>query len=58
MLKSLRVTEFKSCRDTSITFGPLTVFVGPSAGGKSNLRDALRLVHGVGTGIQSGGNHW
>lgn len=44
MLTRLRVTGYKSFRDTTLSAGPLCVFVGPNASGKSNLFDALRLL--------------
>ena len=34
--------------------GPLTVIVGANASGKSNLRDAFRLLHGIGRGYTLG----
>ena len=48
MLSSLRLTNFKNFADESIRFGPFTVIVGANATGKSNLRDAIRFLHGIG----------
>jgi len=50
MLIRLRLRGFKSFRDTTIAFGPLTLIVGANASSKNNLRDALRFLHGVGLG--------
>jgi len=50
MLKKIEITNFKSFRETTVDFGTLTVLVGTNASGKSNLRDALRFLHGVGRG--------
>jgi len=33
-----------------VNFGTLTVLVGTNASGKSNLKDALRFLHGIGLG--------
>jgi predicted ATPase len=50
MLRKLVLERFKSFEHAEMTFGPLTVVVGPNASGKSNLRDALRFLHGIGRG--------
>jgi predicted ATPase len=50
MLKKLVLEHFKSFEHAEVTFGPLTVVVGPNASGKSNLRDALRFLHGIARG--------
>lgn len=43
-LANLTVKNFRSCRETRITFAPdLTVLVGENASGKSAIIDALRL---------------
>ena len=47
MLTSLRLVDFKNFRDETLRMGPLTVIVGANASGKSNLRDAFRLLHGI-----------
>jgi predicted ATPase len=45
--------DFKSFRTAELSFlRPLTVLVGTNASGKSNLKDALRFLHGVGLGYQ------
>lgn len=50
MIERLRLVDFKSFRDVSIPFGPLTLLVGTNASGKSNLRDALLFLKGIGLG--------
>lgn len=50
MLKAIRLQNFKSFRDTQVPLGRFTLVVGTNASGKSNLRDALRVLHGVGLG--------
>lgn len=51
MLTSLHLTNFKSFESVTIPFGPFSVLIGPNAAGKSNIRDALRLLHGVSKGL-------
>ena len=50
MIKSLRLTNFKSFADETLRLGPFTVIVGANASGKSNIRDAFRFLHGIGRG--------
>ena len=50
MLTSLRLRNFKNFADETLGLGPFTVIVGANASGKSNIRDALRFLHGVGRG--------
>ena len=50
MLTSLRLERFKNFRDATLPMGPLTVLVGTNAAGKSNLREALRFLHGISRG--------
>lgn len=50
MLKHLRLERFKNFEDAGLDLGPLTLLVGTNASGKSNLRDAFRLLHGVSRG--------
>jgi len=51
MLRSLRLTGFKSFQDAQIPFGPFTLLVGTNASGKSNVRDAFRFLHGCAQGF-------
>ena len=50
MFTSLRLKNFKNFADETLRLGPFTVIVGANASGKSNIRDALRFLHGVGRG--------
>lgn len=50
MLRSLRLTRFKSFEEATLPFGPLTLLVGTNASGKSNVRDALRFLFGCAQG--------
>jgi predicted ATPase len=50
MLTKLRLTNFKGFKDAELTLGPLTLLVGTNASGKSNIRDALRFLHGIALG--------
>ena len=50
MINALRLVNFKNFADVTLRMGPFTVIVGANASGKSNLRDALRFLHGIGRG--------
>ena len=50
MINSLRLINFKNFADVTLRMGPFTVIVGSNASGKSNLRDAFRVLHGIGRG--------
>ena len=50
MLAALRLKNFKNFADETLRMGPFTIIVGANASGKSNIRDALRFLHGVGRG--------
>lgn len=52
MLASLRLQNFKNFADETLRMGPFTVLVGANASGKSNVRDALRFLHGIGRGYR------
>ena len=45
-MSDLKVTisNFKSIGDITFNLKPLTLFIGPPAGGKSNILDALALL--------------
>jgi putative ATP-dependent endonuclease of OLD family len=44
-LQSLKLTNFRSCYDTTVEFQPtLTLLVGENNSGKSNVIEALRLA--------------
>ena len=50
MITSLRLVDFKNFVDQTLRVGPFTVIVGANASGKSNIRDAFRVLHGIGCG--------
>lgn len=50
MLEQITLRGFKSFADAEVELGRLTLIVGANASGKSNIRDALRFLHGVGQG--------
>ncbi|MFF0775479.1 AAA family ATPase [Nonomuraea wenchangensis] len=43
-LKQLRLTEFKTFRDTVLPMGDMTVLIGRNSSGKSNALDALEVL--------------
>jgi predicted ATPase len=47
MLTKLRLKNFKNFQDAELQFGGFTVLLGTNAAGKSNICDALRLLHGL-----------
>ena len=51
MLSFLKIENFKSLRSVELRLGPLCMFVGTNASGKSNLFDALRVLQGIGYGF-------
>lgn len=51
MLRRLQVSGYKSLDGVDISFGDLTVVVGPNAAGKSNLLDAIYLLGRLGTSL-------
>ena len=50
MITSLRLVDFKNFADETLRTGPFSIIVGENASGKSNIRDALRFLHGIGRG--------
>ncbi len=50
MIRRLSLNGFKNFVDAELHLGPFSVLVGANASGKSNVRDALRFLHGVGRG--------
>ena len=50
MITSLGLQDFKNFADETLRVGPFTVIVGANASGKSNIRDAFRVLHGIGRG--------
>ncbi len=43
-MKKLKITELGPIKDANITFGDLTIFVGPQASGKSILLQLIKLL--------------
>lgn len=43
-LISMKISNFKSIEYAEISFGKLTIFVGPNASGKSNIIDSISFV--------------
>ncbi|MGB8953787.1 MAG: AAA family ATPase, partial [Tumebacillaceae bacterium] len=50
MLTKLRLKNFKSFEHAEFDLGPVTTLIGTNASGKSNVRDALRILHGISRG--------
>jgi predicted ATPase len=50
MITELRLRDFKNFHDATLRLGSFTVLVGANASGKSNIRDAFRVLHGIGRG--------
>jgi predicted ATPase len=50
MITKLKLTNFKSFKKAEIVFGPVSILVGANATGKSNIRDAMRFLHGIARG--------
>ena len=46
-LEKIHVKNYRSLRNVTLPFKPLTVLVGPNASGKSNTLNALRLFHWI-----------
>ncbi len=44
MIKNVKVTNFKSLSDVSVTLDPVTVLIGRSGTGKTNFVEALRFL--------------
>ena len=49
-ISRLKMTNFKNFENEALHVGPFTVIAGANASGKSNIRDAFRLLHGIGRG--------
>jgi predicted ATPase len=54
MIESLRLYDFKNFRDATLHLGRFSVLVGTNASGKSNVRDAFRVLHAIGRGYRLG----
>ncbi len=53
-LGSLRLQNFRSCRDVSVTFDNYTCFVGQNGAGKSTILTALNVLFRNTTGVSTG----
>jgi len=51
MISELKIRNFKSLQEVNLKLGPVNLFVGTNASGKSNLCDVLRFLQGVGNGF-------
>lgn len=51
MITRIRIDGFKSFRRIDLALGPLNLFIGTNASGKSNFFDALRVLQGIGNGF-------
>jgi Predicted ATPases len=49
MIRRIRIDGYKSLRGVELALRPLTLIIGPNAGGKSNLFDALGLLSRMAT---------
>jgi predicted ATPase len=50
VIRKLRLKNFKSFRDATVNFDPVSIILGSNGAGKSNLFDALRLLKAIGDG--------
>ena len=50
MITALRLINFKNFVDETLCTGPFTLLIGANASGKSNVRDAIRILNGIGKG--------
>ena len=51
MLKTITIERFKSLNQVHLELGPLNIFIGTNASGKSNFFDAMRVLQGIGYGL-------
>jgi predicted ATPase len=51
MIDQITIKNFKSFKDVTLKLGPLNIFIGANASGKSNFFDALRVLQGIGYGF-------
>ncbi len=50
MIEHIEIERFKSLEKVSLDLGPLNIFVGTNASGKTNFLEALRVLQGIGYG--------
>ncbi len=51
MIEQITIKNFKSFKDVTLNLGPLNLFIGTNASGKSNFFDVLRVLQGIGYGF-------
>lgn len=51
MLTSLTMNSWKSYKDSTLYFDPITVLIGTNASGKSNVLDALQFLNRIASGV-------
>lgn len=51
MIDRILIENFKSLRRVDLHLGPMNLFIGSNASGKSNFFDALRVLQGIGNGF-------
>ncbi|MBP7053496.1 MAG: AAA family ATPase [Phycisphaerae bacterium] len=51
MIEQITIRNFKSFKDVTLKLGPMNLFIGANASGKSNFFDALRVLQGIGYGF-------
>jgi len=50
VIEHIEIENFKSLQKVSLDLGPLNIFVGTNASGKTNFLEALRVLQGIGYG--------
>ena len=50
MITKITLKNFKNFVDTTVQIGPVTTLIGTNASGKSNIKDAFRILHGISRG--------
>ena len=50
VIEHIEIEGFKSLEKVSLDLGPLNIFVGTNASGKTNFLEALRVLQGIGFG--------
>jgi predicted ATPase len=50
VIEHIEIENFKSLHKVSLDLGPLNIFLGTNASGKTNFLEALRVLQGIGYG--------
>jgi len=59
MLKQLHLKNWRSLRDVTIDFTPITVFIGANSSGKTNIIDALKFRrYSMRNGLRQANSRW